>query len=159
MTGQPTARTWQWKTSLPPRSPSRAPPRIQPAGSEARPGRRLRRVCCVPAGPWTEELVRWDRRARRRNMPEPARARPTKGEYQTPITTSAPTTGDLRAPDRGHRRMAHYTTPPGIGPGNYVIRLGRARAADSDESASYFELCRCRVFEPGQRYKRELNYR
>lgn len=79
-------------------------------------------------------------------MPEPAWAQPAKGEYQTPITTSAPTAGDLRAPDPGHRRMAHYTTPPGIGPGNYVIRLGRARAADSDESASHFELCRCRVY-------------
>ena len=79
-------------------------------------------------------------------MPEPGRAQPAKGEYPTPITTSTPTAGDLRAPDRGHRRMAHYTTPPGIGPGNYVIRLGRARAADSDESASYFELCRCRVY-------------
>ena len=64
-------------------------------------------------------------------MPEPARARPTKGEYRPPITTSA--------------RTARYTAPPGMGPGNYVMRLGRARAADSDESASYFELCRCRV--------------
>ena len=78
-------------------------------------------------------------------MPEPARAQPTKGEYRAQVTTSASTTGNLRVPDRGHRRMAHYTTPPGMGPGNYVIRLGRARAADSDEFASYFELCRCRV--------------
>ena len=73
-------------------------------------------------------------------MPEPARARPTKGEYRTQVTTSASTSGNLRAPDRGHRRMAHYTAPPGVRPGNNVIRRGRARAADSDESSVPFSI-------------------
>ena len=73
-------------------------------------------------------------------MPEPDRAQPTKGERRAQVTTSALMTRDLRAPDHEHRRMAHYTAPPGVRPGNNVIRRGRARAADSDESSVPFSI-------------------